>query len=110
MSKLCGRRDLQEVIRSGDGVFVLFYATWCPFSLTFLPIYEKCARGRDREFVRITLEGNEDLFAEHLIEVYPTVLFFKDGAIVRRLDGKYLAGLKEKQLAELIASCDSGHE
>jgi thiol-disulfide isomerase/thioredoxin len=73
MSKLCGRRDLQEVIRSGDGVFVLFYATWCPFSLAFLPIYEKCARGRDREFVRITLEGNEDLFAEHLIEVYPTV-------------------------------------
>ncbi len=110
MSKLCSRQDLQEVIKSGGGVFALFYAPWCPFSRAFLPVYEKYARGRDKEFVRITLEGNEDLFTEHQIDVYPTVLFFKNGAVGRRLDGKYLAGLKEKQLGELIASFDSGHE
>jgi thiol-disulfide isomerase/thioredoxin len=108
MSKLCSGRDLQEIVKSGNGVFVLFYASWCPFSLAFLPIYEKYARGRDEEFVRIGLEGNEDLFAEYQIEVYPTVLFLKKGAVGRRLDGKYLAGLKEKQLADLIASCGSG--
>jgi len=85
-------------------------APWCPFSQAFLPIYEKYARGREKEFVRVPLEGNEDLFAEHLIEVYPTVLYFKKGAVDRRLNGSYLAGLKEKQLAGLIASCDSGHE
>jgi len=98
------RRELAKVLESNDGVFVLFYASWCPFSLAFLPVYEKYAAG-EPPFVRMTLDGNEDLFEEHGIEVYPTVLFFKAGKVHKRLDGKHLAGLKEKQLTELIASC-----
>ena len=99
------RRDLADLLKSSDGVFILFYASWCPFSLGFLPIYEKHAAGRERDFVRMTLDGNEDLFDEHGIQVYPTVIFFKGGKIHKRLDGKHLAGLKEKQLTELIDSC-----
>lgn len=99
------RRELTDLLKSRDGVFVLFYASWCPFSLGFLPIYEKHAAGREQRFVRMTLDGNEDLFDEHSIQVYPTVIFFKGGMIHKRLDGKHLAGLKEKQLTELIDSC-----
>jgi thiol-disulfide isomerase/thioredoxin len=110
MCKNCNRQDLREIINSGNGVFVLFYASWCPFSLAFLPIYEKCAKGRVGEFVRVPIEGNEDLFDEHTIEVYPTVLFFKNGDVNRRLDGKHFAGLREKQLAEFIASCGARRE
>jgi len=99
------RRELSKLLESGDGIFVLFYASWCPFSLAFLPTYEKHAAAGDKPFVRMTLEGNEDLFEEHDIEVYPTVVFFKAGKAHKRLDGKHLAGLKEKQLVELIASC-----
>jgi len=99
------RRELAEFLKSNDRVFVLFYASWCPFSLGFLPIYEKHAAGREPLFVRMTLDGNEDLFSEHGIEVYPTVIYFRAGKAHKRLDGKHLAGLKEKQLTELIASC-----
>ena len=105
MSKLCDPQEIQEIAKSGDGVFVLFYASWCPFSLAFIPVYEKHANDREKEFVRIILEGNEKLFEKHGIEVYPTVLFFENGAVARRLDGKHMAGLKEIQLTELIASC-----
>jgi thiol-disulfide isomerase/thioredoxin len=105
MSKLCSPGEIREIAKSGAGAFVLFYASWCPFSQAFLPVFEKHANGRDNEFVRVSLDGNEDLFEEHGIDVYPTVLFFKNGAVVRRLDGKHLSGLKEKQLTELIASC-----
>jgi len=105
MSKICSPGELRECAKSGEGVFVLFYAPWCPFSMAFLPVYEKHAAGRDREFVRVVLDGNEELFDEHEVDVYPTVLFFKNGAVARRLDGKHLSGLKEKQLTELIASC-----
>ena len=52
MSKLCNPQEIQEIAKSGDGVFVLFYASWCPFSLAFLPVYEKHANGREKEFVR----------------------------------------------------------
>ncbi len=107
MSRLCNPQEIREIAKSGDGAFVLFYASWCPFSQAFLPVYEKYANGREKEFVRIVLDGNEELFEEHGIEVYPTVLFFKEGRVARRLDGKHLAGLKEKQLTELIVSCDA---
>jgi thiol-disulfide isomerase/thioredoxin len=106
MSRLVRNRDdLAEALRSCDRVFILFYATWCPFSMAFLPAYEKQAAGRERYFLQMTLNGNEDLFDEHEIEVYPTVLFFKAGKLDKRLDGKHLAGLKERQLEELIDSC-----
>jgi len=105
MSKLCTAMELQGITKSTDGVFVLFYADWCPFSQAFLPVYEKHAAGRDAEFVRILLGGNEGLFEEHGIDVYPTVLFFRDGRVSNRLDGKHFKGLKEKQLTDLIASC-----
>lgn len=105
MSKICSPDELRDLAKSGQGVFVLFYASWCPFSQAFLPVYEKHAAGREREFIRVVLDGNEDLFEEHGIEVYPTVLFFKDGEVARRLDGKHFSGLKEKQLTALITSC-----
>ncbi len=105
MSRICAAKDLREITKSGDGVFVLFYAPWCPFSQAFLPVFEKHAEGRDADFVRVLLDGNEALFDEHDIEVYPTVLFFKDGQVSRRLDGKHMVGLKERQLADLIVSC-----
>jgi thiol-disulfide isomerase/thioredoxin len=106
MSKILNkRRDLADLVKKNDGVFVLFDASWCPFSQAFLPVYEKYAAGREERFCRMTLDGNEDLFDEYDIEVYPTVLFFKGGKPDKRLDGKHMAGLKEKQLTDLIDSC-----
>jgi thiol-disulfide isomerase/thioredoxin len=108
MSRICSSQEAAAAIRSGAGVFVLFYADWCPFSRAFLPVYERFAAGREGKFFRLLLEGNEAFFREQAIEVYPSVLFFKDGQVARRLDGRHLVGLREKQLADLIASCDGG--
>jgi thiol-disulfide isomerase/thioredoxin len=104
------RRELADLVRTKDGVFVLFYASWCPFSMGFLPVFEKHAADQDERFCRMTLDGNEDLFDEYGVEVYPTVLYFKAGKVDKRLDGKHLAGLKERQLTELIASCGPGRD
>jgi thiol-disulfide isomerase/thioredoxin len=106
MSKICQTsEELRNLLSSGRGVFVLFYADWCPFSRAFLPVYEKHAAGRDGEFLRIVLDGNAEIFEEHSVEVYPTVLYFEGGRLSKRLDGKHLVGLGEKQLSDLIASC-----
>jgi thiol-disulfide isomerase/thioredoxin len=109
MSKTCQTSDeLRNLVKSGRGIFVLFYADWCPFSRAFLPVYEKYAAGRDAEFLRILLDGNAEVFNEHSVEVYPTVLYFEEGRVSRRLDGKHLVGLREKQLCDLIAACGKG--
>lgn len=108
MSKpLKDRRELDEHLRSAEDAFVLFYASWCPFSLGFLPVFEKHAAGRGDRFCRMTLDGNESLFDEFGVKVYPTVLYFKDGKIDKRLDGEHLAGLREEQLVDLVASCET---
>ncbi len=98
-------QDLHEILKSEPGVFVLFYASWCPFSLAFLPVYEKRAQHCEQMLVRIELDGNEDIFKRYSVEVYPTVIYFRNGEMFKRLDGKHLAGLKEKEFADLIVAC-----
>ena len=106
MSKLIeNEQELQKLMASKDGVFVLFYASWCPFSQRFLPIFEKQAQNKDRDFVRFLVEDGDDVCEKHNIEVYPTVLYFKDGKVSKRLDGGHHVGLSERQLAGLMESC-----
>jgi thiol-disulfide isomerase/thioredoxin len=97
--------DLEKACESPKGVFILFYATWCPFSQRFLPVYEKLARGQGEAFVRFAVDDNEDICDRHEIEVYPTVLYFKNGKVSKRLDGGYHVGLSERELAGLMESC-----
>jgi len=40
-SKIKGKSTVSDEIRSKDKAFVLFYATWCPFSQRFLPLFEE---------------------------------------------------------------------
>ena len=109
MSRLLeNERELHEAVKSEEGVFVLFYASWCPFSLRFLPVYEELSRDAGYAFVRILADKNERLCDQYSIDVYPTVLFFKSGKVSRRLDGAYHAGLSESQMNGLIEACRSG--
>jgi thiol-disulfide isomerase/thioredoxin len=106
MSRLIGNEhELQEVMKTKDELFVLFYASWCPFSQRFLPVYEKFARDHGHEYARILVDHNEDLCDKYSIDVYPTVIFFKSGAISKRLDGAYHVGLDERLMADLIEAC-----
>jgi hypothetical protein len=39
------------------------------------------------------------------VKIYPTMLFFENGVVSKRLDGVLGIGLDEKQLVEFISSC-----
>lgn len=106
MSRLIDNEgELHEVMKARDEVFVLFYASWCPFSQRFLPVYEKLAGERGHEYVRVLIDKNEDLCDKYSIEVYPTVIFFKSGKVSKRLDGTSQVGLSEGQMIGLIEAC-----
>ena len=88
-------------IKHKDKAFVLFYATWCPFSQRFLPAFEEYAKGNPQEFISVMVDDRPDLCEEYAIEYYPTVLLLKKGKVHKRLDSEPGVGLNKKQLAEL---------
>lgn len=95
---------LALVLGTKATVIALFYASWCPFCSRFLPVFHKAAQGKGN-FVLVQ-DDEEKLGEGYSIEVFPTVLFFKDGVLTRRLDGVRGAGLQEEQLDDFLKSCD----
>ena len=102
---LGSEEDLEEAIRSRDKLMVLFYASWCPFSQAFLPTYLAHAAAGDPCYARIIVDEGDPLVEKYRIEVFPTVLFFEKGAVVRRLDGAYHRGLSQGQLEDFARRC-----
>jgi len=93
-----------DEIKRKDKVFVLFYASWCPFSRSFLPVFEEYARSNPQECMRVVVDEAPELCEEYSIEYYPTVLLFKRGKLCLRIDAEPGLGLTKKQLKELTAN------
>jgi thioredoxin 1 len=96
--------DLIEILRATNRAVALFYASWCPFCARFLPIFKKHAKGEGRHFVSVQ-DDQETIADQYSVKVFPTVLFFENGVVSKRLDGISGVGLDEKQLAEFINLC-----
>ena len=92
---------IETALSSKEKAFVLFYASWCPFSQRFLPIFEEYAQDNPLECLSVVVDDKPDLCDKYSIEYYPTVILFKKGKIYKRLDAAPGAGLTKKQLAEL---------
>jgi thiol-disulfide isomerase/thioredoxin len=104
-SKAKGISKFDENIRDLERAFVLFYATWCPFSQRFLPIFEEYSKSNPGECLRIIVDDEPDVCEEFAIEYYPTVIMFKKGKVQRRLDSEPGVGLNKKQLENLTKEC-----
>ena len=105
MSKTDVDYGLGLMLKSKDKIFVLFYASWCPFSQSFLPMFEKFAEGKTQSCLRVKTDDKATLCEEYSIDVVPTVVFFRDGKVARRLDGLPGVGLDEKQLIDFAGKC-----
>jgi thioredoxin 1 len=102
VSKNDKQPDFEETLKTKKKLFALFYASWCPFSRKFLPIYEKCTMNSPIPCLRVMVDNREDLSEKYSIETYPTVILFENGEVSKRLDGEPGAGLEEKQLKRLL--------
>jgi thioredoxin 1 len=98
------RHDLTKTLGAQDRVIALFYASWCPFCVKFLPAFRKRAAEAGRHLV-VVQDDQETIAGRYSVKVYPTVLFFENGAVSKRLDGVLGVGLDEQKLAEFIDSC-----
>ncbi len=102
MSKINVEFELETSLKNKPKVFVLFYASWCPFSQRFLPIFAKYAES-SRPCLRVVTDDKAALCEKYSVDFVPTVLLFERGKITKRLDGEPGAGLNEAELIKLLA-------
>jgi thiol-disulfide isomerase/thioredoxin len=95
-----GQQQLAEVLKVEQRVVALIYATWCPFCMRFLPVFQRYAQ--ERPDFRLVCDDREAIADLYDIDVVPAILVFENGKVARRLDGIIGIGLTEKQLADFV--------
>jgi thiol-disulfide isomerase/thioredoxin len=93
-----------EQVKSKNKCFVLFYASWCPFSQRFLPIFQEYASKNPENCLRVKIDDKPEVCEKYSVEYYPTVIVFEKGRVSKRLDAAPGAGLNKKQFTELVSS------
>ena len=99
-SKTKKKSNFHESLKDKEDAFVLFYATWCPFSQEFLPVFEEYSRSNPEECLSVIVDEEPELCEEYDIEYYPTVILFKNGKVHERLDPEPHVGLSKRQFKE----------
>jgi thiol-disulfide isomerase/thioredoxin len=89
---------------AGRKVVAMFHATWCPFCVSFAPVFRRLtAAAAAWEPLEVVLDDYDDpRWERYGIDVVPTVIFFDDGRITRRLDGQAGVGLHEAALRQAL--------
>lgn len=96
--------DLEQALQAEDRVIAMVYVTWCPFCRRALPVFEKQAREENRHLLLVA-DDEEHVADLYGIDIFPTLILFEKGQIVKRLDGQSGLGLHDKQIADFIQSC-----
>jgi thioredoxin 1 len=97
MNKVYTKQELDAELSKSKKVMVLFYATWCPFCVRFVPVFdEEIAPLKFDHIVHGILDDYDNpLWDEYDISAVPTIILFEDGKVSKRLDGKLGRGLSE---------------
>jgi thiol-disulfide isomerase/thioredoxin len=103
---LASEKELNQEIKNKERLFVMFYASWCPYSQAFLPHFIDSAKENELCHMRILVDDQADLVDKYNIEVFPSVIFFCNGRVAARLDGIPHQGLTAAQLKKFIHSCN----
>ena len=77
-----------EVLDSKKAILVDFFATWCGPCNMLSPVLEKISNTRaDFDIAKVDIDKLRNLAIEYGIEVVPTLLIFKNGNVVHKIEG-----------------------
>ena len=89
------KEDFNELISNGFHL-VDFYAEWCGPCKMLSPILEEMADNVD--IIKVNVDEHEDLAREYGVMSIPTLIFFKDGNILKEEVGFH----SKEELEEII--------
>jgi thiol-disulfide isomerase/thioredoxin len=100
MIEVDNKQDLNSQIKTNEKVLALFYASWCPYCKSFVPVFDKKVVNLNVGcIIHVLLDDYDNpLWDNYSVEAVPTVIFFDKGKAIKRLNGKFGVGLSEKQL------------
>ena len=85
----------EEFIEAIENKLVLvdFYATWCGPCQMLAPVLEQISKEEDSfDIAKIDIDEAQSLAIEQGIQVVPTMVIFKNGQAVDKMEGFYSKG------------------
>ncbi len=98
MIKVDNKQDLDAELNN-KSVLAIFYSSWCPYCMRFVPIFsKKVAEKKIENIVHVLLDDYDNpLWDDYGISAVPTIILFENGKVASRLDGRLGSGLSEGQ-------------
>ena len=98
MIEVCTKQDLDAELKKNKAVLALFYASWCPFCVGFVRAFDKkVASSSFKRVIHVLLDDYDNqLWDDYEVPAVPTIIFFQDGKVCKRLDGKIGSGISEE--------------
>ncbi len=104
MIKVSSKQDLDAHLTQNKTVLALFYSSWCPYCIRFVPFFEKKTAGGKFNVIHVLLEDDDNpLWEEYNISAVPTVILFEEGKVRDRLDARLGTGLREEQFTNWVS-------
>lgn len=105
MAKLIDESNFEElVLNNSKPVMVDFFATWCGPCKMIAPFVDTLDSeiGEEAEVFKVNIDQNEGLCEKYHVSAVPTLLFFKDGKCVDRVEGAVSKDVMAQKLRALI--------
>lgn len=89
--------EFKKAVNQDKLVVVDFFATWCGPCKMIAPMLEKFSTVySSAEFLKVDVDNLGEVAQEYEVSAMPTIIFFKNGAVVDKVIGANLNAIKQK--------------